>query len=184
MMMCDQTLLRQDLFHLSSLLSDSRIISKCGGDDSGNSRKEDSSCLGIASSSSSIRVVIDDLIEMLDNGTTMVQSSSDAVQADRHMPALSLTWIDVSPSSLQDTSHSSSLENVESLKILLHNTYCLWWMIVYCMNNDGGQHIMRNSTSSLIVTIDQMSQYMQYIHSYHTTVLQDVMMLQQYTDNR
>ena len=183
-MMCDQTLLRQDLFHLSSLLSDSRIISKCCGADSGNSRKEDSSCLGIASSSSSIKVVIDDLIEMLDNGTTMVQSSSDAEQADRHIPAVSLTWIDVSPSSLQDTSHSSPLENVESLKILLHNTYCLWWMIVCCMNNDGGQHLMRDSTSSLIVTIDQMSQYMQYIYSYHTSVLQDVMMLQQHTDNR
>lgn len=183
-MMCDQTLLRQDLFHLSSLLSDSRIISKCCGDDSVNSRKEDSSCLGIASSSSSIKVVIDDLIEMLDNGTTMVQSSSDAEQADRHIPAVSLTWIDVSPSSLQDTSHSSPIENIESLKILLHNTYCLWWMIVCCMNNDGGQHIMRDSTSSLIVTIDQMSQYMQYIYSYHTSVLQAVMMLQQLTDNR
>jgi len=140
--------------------------------------------MGIAASSSSIRVVIDDLIEMLDNGTTMVHSSSDAVQADRHMPALSLTWIDVSPSSFQDTSHSSPIENIESLKILLHNTYCLWWMIVYCMNNDGGQHIMRDSTSSPIVTIDQMSQYMQYIYSYHTIVLQDVMMLQQHIDNR
>jgi hypothetical protein len=141
--------------------------------------------LGIAASSSSIRVVIDDLMEMLDNGTSMFQSSSDAVRADRHMPDVSLTWIDVSPSSLQDTSHSSSLENVESLKILLHNTYCLWWMIVCCMNNDGGQHIMRDSTASPIVTIDQMSQYMQYIYSYHTSVLQDMMVLQQqYTDNR
>ena len=132
----------------------------------------------------SIRVVIDDLIEMLDNGTTMFQSSSDAVQADRHMPAVSLTWIDVSPSSLQDTSHSSPIEDVKSLKILLHNTYCLWWMIVCCMSNYGGQHLMRDSTASLIVTIDQMSQYMQYIYSYHATLLQDVMMLQQHADNR
>ena len=132
----------------------------------------------------SIRVVIDDLIEMLDNGTTMFQSSSDAVQADRHMPAVSLTWIDFSPSSHQDTSHSSPIEDVESLKILLHNTYCLWWMIVCCMSNYGGQHLMRDSTASLIVTIDQMSQYMQYIYSYHATLLQDVMMLQQHADNR
>lgn len=184
-MMCYLTLLRKDFCHLSSLLSDSRIISKCGGGDSGNARKEDSSCMGIAaSSSSSIRVVIDDLIEMLDNGITMVQSSSDAVQADRCISAVSLTWIDVSPSSLQGTSHSPPLENVESLKILLHNTYCLWWMIVCCMNNDGGQHIMRDSTASPIVTIDQMSQYMQYIYSYHTIVLQDVMMMQQHADNR
>lgn len=185
MRLCCAQLLRQDLCQLSSLLSDSRIISKSDG----SNARDDSSCMDIAVSS--IRVVINDLMKMLNDGTTtttMVQSSN-AVQADRSIPAVaSLTWIDVSPS-LQVTSHTPPLENVESLKILMHNTYCLWWMIVYCMDDGGDQHMMRDSNTSghdstvvgtamgsSIVTIDQMRHYMQYIYNYHNTVLQDMIL--------
>jgi len=173
-MSCD---LRHDLCLLSSLLSEcSRAIA---AKSSGNASDED--CTDIAS----IHAVIDDLMKTIDDDDRAV------VQSSHHVAFIPLAaWISASPS-LQETTHSHPLDDMESLKTLLHNTFCLWWMLLRMTDGHrrmvGNSNASSNSNSNVVdittdsrptyeyVNIDQMNNYIQFIFNYHIAVLQYVM---------